>query len=376
MKILIISHDASRTGAPILLLNLAAALKSKGIEIDFLLKRGGSLENDFRALGTATVFYKDEGHSLMSRVRRKLLKPRHADITSFPWSSYDLVLSNTITNGDLLPLIRRYYQGTIVSYIHELEMAAGFFTNPTDEQALVQHTTLFATPCQTVRQFIIDRYKLPADKVKVLPYYIPAKKSGSETAAARSPRDFFVGGAGTVDWRKSPDLFVQTAVQVFSQRPDARLRFLWKGAPDGGVDLARVRYDIKKAGLNDRVEFLPASSDMASFYRSLDVFLLTSREDPYPLVVLEAADVSVPTICFSGAGGSTEFVERSGGGVCVPYLDTAAMARAVLDCYDDRPAAKRSGAQARQLLTETHQSIDYIANQFESILKPALQNAL
>lgn len=375
MKLLIISHDASRTGAPILLLNLAAALKSKGMTVDFLLKRGGSLEADFRALGTATIYFRTESRSLLNRVRRKLFPQRHADISGLPWSSYDLVLSNTITNGDLLPEVRRHYRGPILSYIHELEMAARFFTNPRDEQSLVQHTDLFATPCHTVRRFITNRYGLKDDMVKVLPYHIPAR---GKTAAATADKGttFFAGGAGTVDWRKSPDLFVQAAIQVFAQRPDADIRFVWKGAPDGGTDLERVRYDIRKAGLEDRVDFLPASADMPAFYRSLDVFLLTSREDPYPLVVLEAADANVPTICFAGAGGATEFVEESGGGLCVPYADTAAMARTILAYYDERAHAHAEGERARDLLVATHQNVDYIINQFESILKPTREHAL
>lgn len=367
MKILIISHDASRTGAPILLLNLASALKSKGIVIDFLLKRGGSLEEDFRAQGHTTIFYKDGGHGLLSKVRRKLFKPRHANISKLSWGSYDVVLSNTITNGDILPEIRKYYKDTIISYVHELEMAARFFTSEGDERLLVQHTDLFAAPCQTVRQFLMDRYQLPGEKVKILHYFIPAKKSDTRINTG-DHNSFIVGGAGTVDWRKSPDLFVQTAVQLLASRPGTKIKFIWKGAPDGGTDLERVRYDIKKAGLKESVEFLPASPDMGSFYRSLDVFLLTSREDPYPLVVLEAADASVPAICFAGAGGATEFVEQSGG-VRIPYLDTSAMARALLHYYDDRTAAQECGRRARQLLTDTHQNTQYITDQFESIVK-------
>lgn len=57
MKILLISHDATRTGAPILLLNLADALSTdKRFSISFMLKRrDGALIADFEKIGRAHV---------------------------------------------------------------------------------------------------------------------------------------------------------------------------------------------------------------------------------------------------------------------------------------------------------------------------------
>ena len=375
MKVLIVSHDASRTGAPILLLNLANALKAAGVATEFLLKHGGSLENDFRALGKTYLFYKAQGNSLLDKLRRKLFKPQHHSLAGLDWQAYDLVLSNTITNGDILPHVRRYYKGPLVSYIHELEMAAGFFTNRAHEQLLVQHTDLFLTPCLTVKNFIVERHALDPNKVQVLSYYIPAGATAM-AAQERHKNFFYVGGVGTVDWRKSPDLFVQVAAIVFSRLPQADIRFLWKGAPEGGVDLDRVKYDVRKAGLTGKVEFIKASADTQSFYSSLDVFLLTSREDPYPLVVLEAADAAVPTICFKGAGGAVEFVESAQGGVCVNYLDTAAMAGAIIHYYQEEEERRSAGKQAKARLTATHQHVPYVVGQFESIVKTTRNHAL
>ena len=50
--------------------------------------------------------------------------------------------------------------------------------------------------------------------------------------------------------------------------------------------------------------------------------MLTSREDPFPLVCLEAAALGISTICFADAGGMPEFV-RDDAGFVVPYLDVA-----------------------------------------------------
>src|SRR6478672_13595265 len=49
-KILIISHDANLNGAPILLLRLMKVLKEHGYTFNTILRKGGPLVNEFKAL--------------------------------------------------------------------------------------------------------------------------------------------------------------------------------------------------------------------------------------------------------------------------------------------------------------------------------------
>ena len=62
----------------------------------------------------------------------------------------------------------------------------------------------------------------------------------------------------------------------------------------------------------------------------MNVFLMTSREDPFPLVNLEAAINKVPIICFENSGGSSEIVDESSGFV-VPFCDTQKMSDIVIE---------------------------------------------
>ena len=52
---------------------------------------------------------------------------------------------------------------------------------------------------------------------------------------------------------------------------------------------------------------------------------MPSREDPFPLVNLEAAFFEKPVLCFEDSGGTPELVENDAGFV-VPYLDIEEMA--------------------------------------------------
>jgi glycosyltransferase involved in cell wall biosynthesis len=84
-----------------------------------------------------------------------------------------------------------------------------------------------------------------------------------------------------------------------------------------------------------------------------DVFALTSREDPYPLVCLEAAALGKPIVCFAGAGGAPEFVEQDCGFV-VPYFDVTAMAGRIASLLESADCRIKMGAAARRKVAERH----------------------
>jgi glycosyltransferase involved in cell wall biosynthesis len=81
-------------------------------------------------------------------------------------------------------------------------------------------------------------------------------------------------------------------------------------------------HDVARMGLSERVHLVGPQVEPAPYFSLFDVFVLTSREDPFPLVCLEAAALGIPIICFADAGGMPEFVGEDAGFV-VPYLDVA-----------------------------------------------------
>jgi glycosyltransferase involved in cell wall biosynthesis len=90
------------------------------------------------------------------------------------------------------------------------------------------------------------------------------------------------------------------------------------------------------------------------YIAAFDVFALVSREDAFPLAIMEAAAVGVPTVCFDGAaGGGCEFVEADAGRV-VPYLDLDAMAERVLEFLRDDELRSRLGQRARRKVRERY----------------------
>ncbi len=76
----------------------------------------------------------------------------------------------------------------------------------------------------------------------------------------------------------------------------------------------------------------------------IPVHLLTSREDPFPSVVLEAMSAGVPTVAFEEAGGAPDLLRDHAAGAAVPLGDAAAMVRMM------RALALQTGPQERARL--------------------------
>jgi mannosyltransferase len=80
-----------------------------------------------------------------------------------------------------------------------------------------------------------------------------------------------------------------------------------------------------------------------------DVFVLPSREDPFPLAVLEAMAAGLPVVA-TRSGGIVEQVTPETG-VLVEAGDASALAAAVSELLDDPAARGSMGRAARERVT-------------------------
>lgn len=374
-KILIVTHDVTQTGAPILLLNLMKIMVEMGYRFHCIIKNDfGSLKNEFESVAESCVIYnRTFKKSFINKFRRSIdIKQKKSAIKRL-LSDVDLVISNTITNGDILPFIKQHTDVPVISYIHELKLSAETYTKEMYLQNVIHLSDLFLVPSNAVKVFLQESYSVINNKIYILNYFIPEMKGSTTSHNVISNQDkvstsFIIGGMGTADWRKGPDIFIQVAKQFFIFQPDSDVQFIWKGVIGEGIAYKRLMHDIEKAGLKNKILMLQHSADVSSFFDLIHLFILTSREDPYPLVVLEAAANKVPTICFSDAGGAPEFIQSDAGAI-VDYLDVVSMAGQILKYYSDNALLTNHGTAALRKVNSLHQDKKFIVAQLENIFK-------
>lgn len=315
VKILLISHDASRTGAPILLLNLANSLKEQqGVSVTFWVKKSGPILSQFESIAPTfcieSLLWLKGPMDLKGRLR----KWRNEGRLRGQLHEFDVVISNTITNGDLHFLLKDH--GCVVTYVHELSGVIASCTTPQDLDFVKQHTKRFLYPSLAVRDNLLKNERIKQANLERLDYYIPDKKR--EAISMRdevrrelgcSQEDIMICGMGTSDMRKGTDLFWRACELMCKNYPNAK--FVWVGSRSGQPMHETIQKEAIEAGLSSNFSLVAPTDFPSKYLGAADIFFLSSREDPYPLVMIEAAMMGLPIVYFSGSGGADEFVGNS-----------------------------------------------------------------
>ncbi|MBC7800159.1 MAG: glycosyltransferase family 4 protein, partial [Gemmatimonadaceae bacterium] len=319
--ILIASHEASRTGAPLVGLNVGARLADTHNVIAYLGK-AGPIEADFAA-HSCTVVVMPMG-PLDAEYLLLQLKVSHG---------LSAVLLNSVETS---PFAAAALQADLpsVALVHEFAE----YTLPVGRMSeLIEAVDRVMTPAaltlDSLQAELLTTRGGHAGNIMVRPQgYLPnlpddgatddltpdeilaligvdpppVASTGSKPGLpARATK--IVLGAGYVQMRKGVDLFVQTAAEVRRLHGDD-VRFVWVGA--GYEPTADLQYSawvadmVRRLDLERHVFFVPAQSSLDRMFALSDVFYLPSRLDPFPNVVLDAFKAGRAVVCFDRATGA------------------------------------------------------------------------
>lgn len=360
-RLLVLGHCASRTGAPLLLLEFIKALTHQHhYAVDMLLLEGGTLLGAYRNNARTVRVLEPGGRGIWPAVRRRTLGRLERSVAAlrlrYPIWRHPIVYANTIASLDLLRSLAAVGRRTVL-HVHELQYATRFYGAEELLKRSESIVDVYIAASNSVRSYLADKCGLDSRKIEVIHEFPIAKADGVMGMEERRRRarerlgvrdeDFVVGMAGTMDWRKGADLFLQVAVGLRARGCDA-VRCVWIG---GDPRSEQAMHDITRAELAGTVRILPPCSDPEALLAGFDVFALTSREDPFPVVMLEAAELGVPIVAFRDSGGAPEFVE-SDAGCLVPYLDVEAMCHALAELAKSPEQRQALGRRAKEKVTE------------------------
>ena len=383
-RILFVSHDAGRTGAPIGLLAFLRWLRANtNYQIGTLLRAPGPLEASFRELGPTVTL----GRSIFSRSRlgrrlRRLLPRELREETGkirrmFSEGSYDLIYSNTMTNGGVLEALASF-GAPVITHVHEL--AYWIWRGGTENlQRVLAHTKAFIAVSEAVRENLVHTHRIPAEKITVIYEHIrdlPAVPTDAEKASARAVLGIpagalVVGGCGAEHWRKGRDLIPQLLVALQRYRPQNDIHFVWVGRPGTAEEEFTLQHDLRAAGVAGVFHASGEVENPFALFPAMDIFALLSRDDPYPLACLEVAATEIPVVCFSGAGGMPEFV-NGGCGFAAPYLDVDEMAQQIAHLAGDTELRQSCGRLGRAKVAREN-TLEITARQLHSVMEKLLK---
>lgn len=158
---------------------------------------------------------------------------------------------------------------------------------------------------------------------------------------------FVVGLVGLLIPWKGQRLFLEAALQLLPQMPDAVFAIVG-GTPDECAYFeAELRLRSAQPDLQGRVVFTGHVSGMASVYNGLDIVLSASTSpEPLGTVVIEAMTMARPLIA-PNHGGAVEMVEHDKTGLLFKAGDAPDLAESILRVYRDPGLGRRLGQAAR-----------------------------
>ncbi|PXF31985.1 hypothetical protein WH50_07145 [Pokkaliibacter plantistimulans] len=327
-SIVVVSHESSATGAPLVGLNIGNELSKKYNIIHYIL-RESDLHEDFSERSCMVITDLKHRVFLISVKILQWLEQKY---------KIKSIICNSVETIDILQAANKLCIPSI-SLIHE-------FADYTRPVGKITNTVMMADKVVVPANIILDSLKrelkktcnisITPNNISVYPQgklpYIPAGHGKSLTAEQlrsklKLERDTkLIVGAGFAQIRKGVDLFVDTAIKI-KKKYKGKCKFVWVGSgykPE--TDLAYsvwIEPHIENASMQDDIVFLEHQSSLDPILSITDVFCLTSRLDPFPNVVIDALQADVHVACFDKSTGCAEFLNRNRSNSSIAgYLDT------------------------------------------------------
>lgn len=317
-RILLILPHTGAGGDTQVIFNLLHALKSDSFEFHLLTQQRGSLHEDFRQFAQVHTFPIDD-MPFVRRLLRRFMLPLFMSMKK-AYGSYLLkkinpaiVYINTLNEHEFSQIALQSTKKIMV-HIHEMgfvvtqRMRAPWITE------LLDSANTIISPAQAVSDFYRDVYGIDEGKMRLLHEVVSDTRLGTSRGTQNTLRDqlrlsegtLLIGSVGSVIYRKGIDTFIRACVLLKERFPEQKFVFLWLGGDP--KTLANQPYyqalckTIERENLASHFRFLPHTSEVGSFYADLDIFVLPSRMEAFPLVVLEALLAEKPVVAMDVAG--------------------------------------------------------------------------
>jgi glycosyltransferase involved in cell wall biosynthesis len=162
-----------------------------------------------------------------------------------------------------------------------------------------------------------------------------------------SPDTLVVGYVGWLIPIKGVTFLISAMAEAVQQYSNSLLVLVGKGDEEGEEE-AKLREQVKKLGLTDKVIFLGWRADVDEIMGCFDLFVLPSLNEGMGRVLVEAMAVGLPIVA-SDVGGIPDLVKDGNNGFLVPPSDADALKHAILDLLKDEAKRKRMGEVGKEM---------------------------
>lgn len=148
---------------------------------------------------------------------------------------------------------------------------------------------------------------------------------------------------GRLHPQKGYDMLLEAWAIVLKKRPEWTLYIVGSGEEE-----EQLKHQVKLLGIGGSVIFVPATNDIVTYYQDSSLYVMSSRFEGMPMVLLEAKMFGLPCVSFNCPNGPNEIIHDGVDGLIVEPENIYALAEAILRMLADRNMIKEFGRKAKQ----------------------------
>lgn len=376
MRLQILIPSLHGAGAERFVSSLSVALAARGVTIDWVMLHD---EVVFEFAGTKTVI-RDSGKSVLDaeskwamlaqafRVARRMRKENRRfrpDVTLIVPVSGELHYATT-----LLMLMRAcgLFRSKVVVYEGTVQSAA--FTGATMRGRLVRRLRFFALKLvdrvvaisEAVRRDLIDNFAAPPKRTVMIPHGFDVegiRRLAKEAPPVKLPSDGLpiVLSVGRLIPLKRHEWQI-AAFELVCARVPARLVIVGEGPL-----LEEIRQRIAASPAREFIHLLGWQANPYAVMSRATAFMLTSDQEAFGNVLVEAMACGTPAVCFDCPGAPAEVLAHGRGGIVLSLGDVTALADTLVSLVQnpvDREAWSQKALQRAEEFSMSNVAEKYL----------------
>ena len=233
----------------------------------------------------------------------------------------------------------------------------------------------FVVVSEALRRTMIDGHNVTPDKVVKVYNGIELNEYRPNTSDRSSlhirneygigTTDVIIGAIGRLVWQKGFGYLIKALPEIAKRHPAVKVIFVGDGPYRESLGML-----CRQLGVEDKTIFAGYRSDIKEFLSAIDIKVIPSLAEGFPMVTLEAMAMEKPIVATS-IDGITEQITDGVEGILVPPMDPEAIAAAINRIIENKELALSLGAAARKRV-EREFTVDTMIDETEKVYRSVL----
>lgn len=215
-------------------------------------------------------------------------------------------------------------------------------------RVLAGFTERIFTVCDATRQTLATDIGVSPQRIDVIPNGVDTARFFPAAESKRSGRRLVIGTVGSLKPIKNQSMLIQAVAGLARSGLDVELRIA--GA---GPDAARLAELVRSLRAGSFIRLLGLQSDVPTFLRGLDTFVLPSDTEAHPNALLEAMACGLPCVA-TRVGGVPEVLRQGEVGMIIEPQDQAALEQTLTELVEKPVLRSELGKAARAWVCERY----------------------